>query len=207
MGLIINYIREMLGYMVCAGILYIPIRFIYLKRKKISTTYVYEMLLTAFVLYMVGLLSQTIVPKWIMGIDSLTGKFYFDIYTPNEISSLNLIPFKTIWQYVSGDVSTVMSTEIASVSMLNISANLLLFAPIGFFVPLLWKQQCSVVKIGVIGFFTSCSIEFIQYFIGRSSDIDDVILNTLGVLFGYFVYKLIRVGYLSIIEYKKDNIY
>lgn len=31
----------------------------------------------------------------------------------------------------------------------------------------------------------------IQFFIGRSSDIDDVFLNTLGVCVGYGLYKII----------------
>lgn len=31
-------------------------------------------------------------------------------------------------------------------------------------------------------------IEFVQYFIGRSADIDDLMLNTLGGILGYFIY-------------------
>lgn len=34
-------------------------------------------------------------------------------------------------------------------------------------------------------FATSFLIEFIQYFIGRSCDIDDLIMNTLGACMGY----------------------
>lgn len=36
----------------------------------------------------------------------------------------------------------------------------------------------------------SFSIEFIQYFIGRSADIDDLILNTLGGMLGFGVYLM-----------------
>ena len=43
-----------------------------------------------------------------------------------------------------------------------------------------------------LGFLCSCSIEFIQFFIGRSTDIDDVILNTTGALLGYLLYVLVR---------------
>lgn len=38
----------------------------------------------------------------------------------------------------------------------------------------------------------SALIEFIQLFIGRSSDIDDAILNTLGVMLGYCVLRLYK---------------
>ena len=42
------------------------------------------------------------------------------------------------------------------------------------------------------GFCASASIEFIQFFIGRSTDIDDVILNTTGALAGFWVFCLLR---------------
>ena len=42
------------------------------------------------------------------------------------------------------------------------------------------------------GFSTSVSIELIQFFIGRSTDIDDVILNTAGTLFGFWMFWLLR---------------
>ncbi|MCI9079450.1 MAG: VanZ family protein [Lachnospiraceae bacterium] len=34
------------------------------------------------------------------------------------------------------------------------------------------------------------TIEFVQYFTGRSSDIDDIMLNTLGGVSGYLVFAL-----------------
>ena len=43
----------------------------------------------------------------------------------------------------------------------------------------------------LLGFFTSCAIEFTQFFIGRSTDIDDVILNTAGALAGYWLFWLV----------------
>ena len=35
------------------------------------------------------------------------------------------------------------------------------------------------------------SIELFQYFIGRSSDIDDIITNLLGGIIGFIVFKLL----------------
>ena len=39
---------------------------------------------------------------------------------------------------------------------------------------------------------TTVSIEVIQYYIGRTFDIDDIILNTLGGIIGYIIYKAIH---------------
>ncbi|AYV71401.1 hypothetical protein C2H98_07265 [Niallia circulans] len=35
-------------------------------------------------------------------------------------------------------------------------------------------------------------IEILQLFIGRSTDIDDVILNALGIMFGFSLYKIFQ---------------
>ena len=37
----------------------------------------------------------------------------------------------------------------------------------------------------------SCLIEFLQLFLGRSVDVDDLILNTLGGLMGYLLFCLL----------------
>lgn len=36
------------------------------------------------------------------------------------------------------------------------------------------------------------SVEFFQYFIGRSSDIDDIITNVLGAIIGYAIFKVLN---------------
>lgn len=44
----------------------------------------------------------------------------------------------------------------------------------------------------LVGLCTSVFIEFVQFFIGRSSDVDDVILNTAGTLVGFWIFWLIN---------------
>ena len=66
--------------------------------------------------------------------------------------------------------------------------------PFGFIIPLLWKVSDK--KVIVIGFWSSLFIEICQLFLTRGTDVDDLILNTLGVVFGLLFYKLL---------YKKFN--
>lgn len=103
-----------------------------------------EILMLIFVLYLVGLASQTIIPRWDIGIVSDTGEFFFNVHLANEISQVNLIPFHTLYQYIFETNTNVDSWN--SVSLLNISANLLLFSPLGFLVPLIWKRWDSFKK-------------------------------------------------------------
>lgn len=190
MWLISMYVIEMLGYMVVALPIYLLIRIIIVKRRKRPVNKLYEVLLALFVLYLVGLATQTIIPKWNMGVDGSTGKFYLDVYGINRISSVNLIPFQTILNYfhVNEHVSGW-----SSVSLVNLLGNIFVFSPIGFFIPLLWRRMDSFKAILFIGLGVTCFIEGTQYFIGRSTDIDDIILNSIGVIIGYGVFLVWKI--------------
>ena len=202
MSLVFMYIKEMIGYMMIAFPVYIIARYIYIKIKKKNTYKINEIILGIFVLYIVGLVSQTVIPKWDMGIISETGKFYFDIILSNEITRINFIPFSTIYQYIVDSNSSVDDWN--SVSLVNILANIFLFSPLGFFIPLIWKKLDYFKKILFFGICATFLVEIIQLFIGRSTDIDDVILNTIGVIFGYAVYILLK-RLLNINELYKVN--
>jgi len=65
-----------------------------------------------------------------------------------------------------------------------------MFIPIGFFLSLLWKLEDK--KVVMIGFCSSLFIETSQLFLRRGTDVDDLILNTLGVYLGLVLYKLLK---------------
>lgn len=69
--------------------------------------------------------------------------------------------------------------------------NIILFVPLGFFIPIVFKRQRKLFKTVLISFSIIFSVEFIQYFIGRSADIVDILANLLGVIIGYVIYKLL----------------
>lgn len=76
----------------------------------------------------------------------------------------------------------------------QIWGNLILFIPLGYAI-YLQKKSYSLVQISIIIFFISLGIEITQIFIGkyivgyqyRIFDIDDIILNTIWWILGYFV--------------------
>ncbi|MFB7642071.1 VanZ family protein [Peribacillus butanolivorans] len=191
MSLVLMYVKSMVGYMIVALPFYIISRIIFLKKKQKRIKVINELLMLIFVLYIVGLASQTIVPDWDMGIITDTGEFYFNIHLSNEISKVNLIPFHTLYQYFFETNTNV--SDWSSVSLLNIIANFLLFSPIGFFVPLIWKKCFSFKNVFFLGLTVTCLVEIVQLFIGRSTDIDDVMLNTIGVIIGYGIFSLLNL--------------
>lgn len=93
----------------------------------------------------------------------------------------NYIPFKEIFRYEIG----------SSLFIKNIIGNVLLFLPYGYFAADYLKSK-KVWPICLLTMLVTITIECVQLNIGRTFDIDDVILNTLGGLFGYWLYRLIE---------------
>ena len=69
--------------------------------------------------------------------------------------------------------------------------NVLMFVPLGIFLPLLWKPFRKLWRALLFGFGTSLMIELLQIFTYRSTDINDLMTNTFGTLLGWFVGILI----------------
>lgn len=105
--------------------------------------------------------------------------FHAVTYQDVSWASANLIPFKEILRYDFG----------SNLFYRNIFGNLLLFLPYGLYITyyLDLKRPLSVMGYA---FIVSLSIELIQSIIGRVFDVDDIILNVLGALLGYFIYRL-----------------
>ena len=69
--------------------------------------------------------------------------------------------------------------------------NVILFIPLGFFLPLLYRK-CHCMKIvAQTGFLFSLAVEFFQMFGWGSSDINDLITNTAGACIGFWLYHLL----------------
>lgn len=96
---------------------------------------------------------------------------------------LNLVPIKETISMFNNSIG---------IAIYNVVGNILIFIPIGIFIPILFKKRddfSSIIFYGVVG---SSFIEINQLITGgRAADIDDVILNTIGALIGYLVYKAI----------------
>lgn len=156
--------------------------------------YIRDMLWYAAIGFIIGLIRlafQTVVPRFAFGVASNTGKFYFNVYI-GSIGHINLIPFRTIAQQIAGEIG-VNANDIALVAALNLAANLLLFSPLGFFLPALWDKLISFKRTILAGVGIVVLIETIQFFIGRSADIDDVILNVVGIAVGHCIYRGVKI--------------
>lgn len=115
----------------------------------------------------------------VTGIHSGSSLFGYDMITRQGLrisaSKVNLIPF----HYLAQDFRPYLE-------------NILLFVPFGFLLPLLWERYRPFWKTISCGFLFSLTIELIQLFNGRISDIDDLLMNTLGAFSGWLLWLLLR---------------
>ena len=73
----------------------------------------------------------------------------------------------------------------------NLAVNIIMFMPCGFLTPLFLKRN-EIWHILIVGIILSVIVEMLQALLGVGTvDIDDVILNTVGLLLGFGIYKLI----------------
>ena len=71
----------------------------------------------------------------------------------------------------------------------NTILNVLLFLPLGIMLPFLWRRYSRLADTLLFGFGVSLSLEIVQIFTYRATDINDIIANTLGVVLGYFLFR------------------
>lgn len=95
----------------------------------------------------------------------------------NTTSGLNIVPFTEIFRYKIG----------SSLFLFNVIGNILIFVPFGYFVSGYVKAS-KVSHILFISLITSLTVELVQLQIGRSLDIDDVILNVAGSILGFLLF-------------------
>lgn len=206
MSYILSFIGEYLTYGLCALIIYLPVRFIYIKVRNIKPKFFHEAVMMLFVVCLTGLISQTLFPLFRLdyydGIIELHGYFNsgnyisvskngFEYSNKNEIvKSFNLIPFKTVMQYLFGSGGPFPERDWTLMGIVNMAGNVLLFFPIGFLLPLVSERFKKIKNVLLFTIPLIIVIELLQYFTGRAADIDDFILNTVGTLCGYLLLKL-----------------
>lgn len=95
---------------------------------------------------------------------------------------VNIVPFRTIKNYINYSASFHIFS--------NIIGNILIFIPLAYMLIYLYKPLRNLKKFIITLTLISFFIEFFQFFMGRSVDIDDIILNLLGGLIAYLIFNL-----------------
>jgi glycopeptide antibiotics resistance protein len=105
--------------------------------------------------------------------------------------NFNTVPFATIMRFVRlliGDYSLALKRH----AVVNLVGNVIMFVPLGYFPPLLWEQLRKLWKCLLWGGAVIVCVELTQLTarVGRC-DIDDLLLNMIGIAMGCGLYRLI----------------
>lgn len=156
---IVNILSNIWPMIVIFTVILSSYRLAYLLKFKQKFLFYDEVLKLGFIIYVMGL-------------------FYVVTFQDVSWSTSNFIPFKEMLRYELGSPLFVK----------NVVGNMIMFLPYGFFISYLLKldKKSIVLYLSII---VSLTIEITQMVIGRVFDVDDIMLNILGAMFGYFVYR------------------
>ena len=106
-------------------------------------------------------------------------------YSVQGSINYNLIPFRN------------MSVQIRHITqwwaLKNLLGNIIPFVPFGFLLPIAYRKFTSVIKVLSTGLVSILLIEIFQFFTKLGSfDVDDIILNIIGIICGYLMFLVIK---------------
>ena len=168
------------------------------RRKKGDKLNLYKEIITnLFVIYLFILIGVTIFPLRIGStIPYLSNMSILERY------NINLIPFVDYYK-INISVKGVIR---------NVGGNLILLSPFIFYLCIKFEKLRSIKLCMLTSFLISLSIELIQLFMnilslsyGRSVHTEDLILNTLGGIIAWYIFKYTYKGkFKDILNYDKE---
>ena len=186
-GSILGYFLEAVPITIVVGIVYLILRLVFLKREKRSVIWASETMRLLFVCYLTGLCSLVILPAnfWLHVYDGIFFGWWEYMGTFFKFGEINLIP--TIVKCLIGEFS------LGSWVKEMLIGNIVMFLPFGFFLPFV-VEGLNRRNAFMISLVVPLVVEFLQLFVGRSFDIDDLICNFLGIIIGFIIAGMIRKG-------------
>ena len=105
-------------------------------------------------------------------------------------SHINLVPFRTIRRFSRLLVPPVRRVFLR-MAINNLLGNILMFVPLGYFLPRLFVGLRRLWRTALASCIIMSLVEILQLLLMVGTcDIDDLILNTLGSVLGYGVFRI-----------------
>lgn len=178
-GSVFSLFLQVLPITLLAGIVYAAYRCVRIRKSKCSVSLKKEIMRWLFVCYLTGLFNLIFVPA------NLWMYIWANIcvgYSHSEITffsgEFNLVP--TLFKLVMGELT------LGRWVLKMLIYNFLMFLPFGFFLPFV-SEKVNRRNIWKIAAIVPTVVEVLQPIVGRSFDVDDLILNFAGIAVGYFL--------------------
>ena len=133
---------------------------------------------------MIRLISGLFLVAWLVGAFAFTLRAAHPL--PGQVVTDNAIPFTTIRIYLDNLDSAFWISQAVG--------NVLLLLPLGLFGPIALPWLDRWWRVVLVAALISIVIELAQLFVpDRSADVDDVMLNVIGALLGYWLLIVLRL--------------
>lgn len=178
-GSVFSLFLQVVPITLLVGAAYAVYRCIRIKRQGETICWGREIMRWLFVCYLTGLVNLILVPA------NLWMFIWANIcigYSHSEIAffsgDFNLVP--TVVKLITGELT------IGRWVLKMLIYNFLMFVPFGFFLPFV-SEKINNRNIWKMALIVPIVVEVIQPIVGRSFDVDDLILNFAGIVVGFFL--------------------
>lgn len=182
---VLGYFLQVLPISLIAGIVYIVIKAVSRKRQKCPFICMDEIIRFLFVCYLTGLISLVILPAnfWLNVYDGVFLGWWNEVEPFFSFGGINIVP--SLVKAMSGEL------VIGSWVKTMLIGNILMFLPLGFFLPLITKRvdRKDILAVAVV---VPLVAELFQMGFGRSFDVDDLICNFIGIVLGFYINFALR---------------
>lgn len=119
--------------------------------------------------------------------DRLKKKWFWAVLFVLYMNAMLIVVGIPSAQYIrwNPEINWIPFQDISSANIVGMVLNVLMFVPFGAFLPIYFAKFRKVSATALVGLLMSFTIELLQLFTFRVTDIDDLIMNTLGTLLGY----------------------
>lgn len=177
-GSVIGLFLGVVPITLLVGIAYAIYRYVKIKKHDLGFSWGQEIVRLLFVCYLTGLVNLVLVPDnlWINIWFYVRNGYSGGALRPLFSGGFNLVP--TLVKVLAGELT------VGSWVRTMLTVNLLMFVPMGIFLPFVLEKLTSrsalIIAVGI-----PLAVEVVQPIIGRSFDIDDIIMNFIGIMVGY----------------------
>ncbi len=135
------------------------------------------------------LVIYTVVMLWLLFGQRIDITDYTDSYT--DQLKYNPYPFETVFRF-GNIILTGEPAYLVPHAWQNLAGNVVMFVPIGFCLPLFSKRCRTLRRTFLWGLLIIAGVELTQFFsLLGSLDFDDFMLNSLGVLLGFWIWRFL----------------
>ena len=145
-----------------------------------------KLIALCFVAYALLMLFILVIPNNYRGHNVLVGGLTWERWSAYVTGGFNLVPLREI----ARQIGSIVDGQAVARNIVYLTGNFIGFAPLGLFLPVLFKKQKKFRIYSATAILILIGVELLQLMTMRGSfDIDDIILNFTGACIAFWLLR------------------